>query len=255
MALNFGGRTAGNEPGALLAAERAIGQHAIALLGRDHRPELGQGIEGITDANGAGLHLQLRDELVIDRSLHKMARGADAGLPGADEGAERGVIDGAIDVVVVEHQHRRLAAKLQRLVREHFRGSSASGAAGLGAAGQHQLVDVGMLGEHPAGAMAQAQHDVEHAARQPRFGKDLRQLERRQRRIFRRFRHAHTTRGGHRGQRLAQDHQGMIERRAIGDDADRRAQGVIEVRSFDGNDGVAARQRQPCEVTKKVRQP
>ena len=47
----------------------------------------------------------------------------------------------------------------------------------------------------------------------------------------------------------------MIERRAIGDDADRRAQGVVKIRSFDGNDGVAARQRQPCEVTKKVRQP
>jgi len=32
-----------------------------------------------------------------------------------------------------------------------------------------------------------------------------------------------------RSERLAQDHQGMIERRAVGDDADRRPQRVVQI--------------------------
>ena len=47
----------------------------------------------------------------------------------------------------------------------------------------------------------------------------------------------------------------MIERRAVGDDPDRRAQGVVQVRAFDGDDGVASRQRQAREVAEEVRQP
>ena len=95
-----------------------------------------------------------------------MARGADAGLAGADERAERGVVDGAIDVEIIEHHHRRLAAELHGLVREHFCGGAAGDAAGLGAAGQHQLVDVAVFSQHLAGALAKAEDDVEHAGRQ-----------------------------------------------------------------------------------------
>ena len=47
----------------------------------------------------------------------------------------------------------------------------------------------------------------------------------------------------------------MIERRAVGDDADRRAQGVVQVGAFDGDHGVAARQRQPGKIAEEVRQP
>ena len=96
-----------------------------------------------------------------------MARGADTGLSGADKGAEGGIIDRLIDIEIVEHHHRRLAAELHGLVREDFRGSAAGDAAGFGAAGQHQLVDIGMLGEHLAGAVAKAEHDVENAGGNP----------------------------------------------------------------------------------------
>ena len=34
-----------------------------------------------------------------------------------------------------------------------------------------------MFGQHLAGALAEAEHDVEHAGRQARFGEDLRQLQ------------------------------------------------------------------------------
>ena len=41
------------------------------------------------------LALQLLHELVVDRGLHQMARRTDAGLTGADERAERGIVDRA----------------------------------------------------------------------------------------------------------------------------------------------------------------
>ncbi len=112
-----------------------------------------------------------------------------------------------------------------------------------------------MLGEHLAGALAKAEHDVEHAGRQPRLGEDLRQFQGRQRGIFRRFYDGDASARQHRRERLAHDHQGVIERRAIGDDADRRAQGVVQIGAFDGDHRVAARQRQSSKVPKKVRQP
>ena len=40
--------------------------------------------------------------------LHEDARAAHAGLPRADEGGERGAVDGAVDVEVVEEDHGAL---------------------------------------------------------------------------------------------------------------------------------------------------
>ena len=37
----------------------------------------------------------------------------------------------------------------------------------------------------------------------------------------------------------------MVERRAVGDDPDRRAQGVVEIRTFDRDHLIASRQRKP----------
>ena len=59
---------------------------------------------------------------------------------------------------------------------EHFCRRTAGDAAGLGAAGQHQLVDIGTFGQHLAGALAETEHDVEDAGRQAGLGEDLRQL-------------------------------------------------------------------------------
>ena len=70
MAGHLGRDAAGDQPRAVFMAEARIGQHAIALPRRDHRAELGRGIEGIADPDALGLRLQLFDELVIDRGLH-----------------------------------------------------------------------------------------------------------------------------------------------------------------------------------------
>src|SRR6476646_12241026 len=47
----------------------------------------------------------------------------------------------------------------------------------------------------------------------------------------------------------------MIERCAIGNDSDRRAQGIIQVRALDGDHRVAPRQREACEIAKEIWQP
>jgi hypothetical protein len=47
----------------------------------------------------------------------------------------------------------------------------------------------------------------------------------------------------------------MIERGAVGDDADRRAQGVIQVSAFDRDHGIAPRQRHAGKIAEEVRQP
>src|SRR5580704_13547303 len=47
----------------------------------------------------------------------------------------------------------------------------------------------------------------------------------------------------------------MIERRAIGDDADRRAQRVVQIGAFDRDHRIAPRQRKACEIAEEVRQP
>ena len=92
----------------------------------------------------------------------------------------------------------------------------------------------------------------------PAFGEDLREPQRRQRRIFRRLHHGDAAGREHRGERLAHDHQRVVEGRAVGDDADRRAQRIVQIiviARFDRDHGVAARQRQAGKIPEKIRQP
>ena len=47
----------------------------------------------------------------------------------------------------------------------------------------------------------------------------------------------------------------MVERRAIGHHADRRAQSVVQVRSLDRDHRIAPRQCKPGEIAEEIRQP
>ena len=98
---------------ALLAPELRIVQHPLLLFGGDDGAELNRRVSGIADAYGCGFCRQLFHEFVVYTLLHNVAAGADAGLAGTDEGTERRVIDSLINVEIVEHQNRRLAAEFQ----------------------------------------------------------------------------------------------------------------------------------------------
>src|SRR5581483_6807891 len=106
---------AGHQPRSFFDTEARVIEHAFLLLRRDHRTELYRGIAGIADAQPARFGREPIDELLVDALLHDMAARADARLPRADEGAERRVIHRLVDIKIVEHDHRRFSAELERL--------------------------------------------------------------------------------------------------------------------------------------------
>ncbi len=91
-------------------------------------------------------------------------------------------------------------------------------AAHLGGAGEGDLVHVRVLDERCAGA-AVARHDVEHAGRQPRLVRQLREAERRERRELRGLEH-HRVSGRERRRDLPRQHQQReVPRDDLADDA------------------------------------
>ena len=135
----------------------------------------------------SALHLvgDLRDELVVDRRLDVDALDGDAGLPAVLHRVVGRGVGRALEVGVGEHDHRVLAAELQRDGRERARGALHDLLAGRGRAGEHHhvdLVDQRLAGLAEAGrdlvdAVGQAAraHRLDH--RQRRERRDLRRLE------------------------------------------------------------------------------
>src|SRR5262245_29478446 len=154
---------AGNQPRTFGAPDLDELEYPLSLALRDERAHLRRLVERIANPNAFGFGGKLRDELIVDRPLYQMARGAHAGLSGADEGAERRIVDGLVEVEIVEHEHGRLATELERLVREVARDGRAGETPGLRAAGQRELVDARMMGQRLARGRAEAGHDVEYA--------------------------------------------------------------------------------------------
>ena len=111
-----------------------------------------------------------------------------------------------------------------------------------------------MPGERLAGAGTQAGDDIEHARRQTGFRENLGQAQRGQRRIFRRLDDGRASRRQHGTQAFAHDHQRMVERGRVADDADRGADRVVEIIAFHRNDRVAAGQGEAGVVTEEIRQ-
>ena len=94
-----------------------------------------------------------------------------------EEDAVDDAFDGLIDGRVFEHDVRGLATEFERELLLRARDRSGDGLADLGAAGEGNLVYVGMLHERRAG-FAGAGDDVHHARRQVCFLKNLRQTQR-----------------------------------------------------------------------------
>ena len=169
------------------------------------------------------------------------AVGAD--LTGAVEVRHHRDVGGAVEIGVGEDDQRRLAAQLHR----HFLQGGTAGrrhhlAAGLDAAGEGDLLDTGMLGQHGAHA-AVALDDVEDAVGQARFGVDLGQFQRAERCDFAGL-EDHRVAGGQSRSRLPQgDLDRVVPGADPGDDAQRLAPCIDEgggpqgdLLAFDGGD-------------------
>ena len=127
----------------------------------------------------------LADEVVVDRRLDVHALDRDAGLPAVLHRVEGGGVRRALEVGVGEHDHRVLAAELQRHRRERARGALHDLLAGRGRAGEHHHVDLvdqrltrlAEAGRDLVDALGQAAlaHRLDHQQRGQ--GRDLRRLE------------------------------------------------------------------------------
>ena len=73
----------------------------------------GHRVHGIAHAQLLGSLDELGDELVVERLVDEDPAGSRAHLAGVEEAAPEGALDGGVDVGIVEHDQRVVAAQLQ----------------------------------------------------------------------------------------------------------------------------------------------
>src|SRR5580692_3335876 len=137
----LGHAATGNQSGALIQTDLYKVEHALTLALGNHRTHLRGFREGVSYLDAACFRRQFLHELLVDRALDQMPGGTDAGLSGPDERAERRVVHGLVEIIIVESDDGRLAAEFERLMREIARRRRARQSSRFSSAGQHELVD------------------------------------------------------------------------------------------------------------------
>ncbi|MNZ63441.1 hypothetical protein D3C78_815870 [compost metagenome] len=171
----------------------------------DQRTLLGFTVQGAADAHGGNRFDELAGEGFVHAVLNEEAIYTNAGLPGVTELRGHGAFDRRIQIGVVEHDERRVAAQLQRDLFQGVGGLAHQQFAGAGRTGERQLAhDAGRL-QCAANRHGITGDDVEHTGRNPCLLGQHRQGESRQGGFFRRF-EDHRATGGQRRADLAGDH-------------------------------------------------
>ncbi|MNU75126.1 hypothetical protein D3C71_646470 [compost metagenome] len=146
-----------------------VGDVALSLGHR--RTHLGLGVERVADAKRRDLLGQQGDEAVVDAVLHDQAARRGAALSGGEEAAVQGDGHRPLQVGVVQHDQRVLAAHLQLHPRLTLhRPFGHAGADGL-RAGEADPVHARM-GDDGAADVAVADDHVDHALGQARLMQD-----------------------------------------------------------------------------------
>ena len=148
---------------AFLPADLEIAQVLVELLLVDHRADLGAGLERVVDLELLHAFDHPRDEAVVDGLGHDQARGRGAALPGLEEGAIDRAADRDVEIGVVQHHERVLAAHLELELGEARRAFLCDVPAGVDRAGEAHRGDVRRLEDRLADHRAAAHHQVEHA--------------------------------------------------------------------------------------------
>ena len=166
---------AGHQPGALGAGVEHQRCHALGRRAVDQRAQDRLALARVADGERLGLGGEALDEGVGDLLVDDDALGRHADLALVGEGAEGRGVDGLVEIGVVEHDQRRLAAQLQQ-----------HGLQVLGARLGDDLADARGAGEvdaphgrvrdqrvdHGAGVLGRVGHDVDHARREARLAED-----------------------------------------------------------------------------------
>ena len=194
------------------------------------RADLGARIERMADAQLGHALRQLGDEFVVDRALHQQParRGATLAVQAVDH--EHDGIERTVEVGVVEHDDRILAAQFQVHALQRGRALRHDQAAGGRFADEADGTDRIVLRERAAGGFTDAVDQIHDAGRQPGFEHDLGQQACGQRAPFGRFVH-HRAAGGQRRRDLpGRQHERRVPRRDHADRAERLAHRVVHVR-------------------------
>ena len=186
-----------------------IGVHAVVLFFADQRAHLGVAFERRTELDLLGLLGHRFDELLVDGFLHQDAAAGGADFALIDEDAEERAVDGGFEISIGEEDVGRLAAEFERDALHRIGGLFDDDLADGSAAGERDLVDVGMLHERSAAGFAEAGDDVDDARRQAAVGKMFREFERGERSLLGGFEDAGAA-GGDRGREFPRGHQQRI---------------------------------------------
>ena len=170
-----------SSPSAAPAAHQAL--DPLELDGRDDRADVGRLVERVADPELRHPRPQLRMERVGDPLGGEKPRARAAHLALVEPDRVDDALDGAVEVGVVEHDERRLAAEFEREQLAGSRRRLADLAPDLGRAGEGDLVDALVRDERRAGR-AVAGDDVDDARGQARLDADLGEGERGERRVL-----------------------------------------------------------------------
>src|SRR5208337_4139791 len=104
-------------------------------------------VQTVADSYLFGAGDEVIDKLGINTFLHDDATGRGAALSGGPERAPESTFDSEVDIGIVEHYHRILAAKLKRAALEAFGRRRAHNLADRRRPRERNGADCGMLGQ------------------------------------------------------------------------------------------------------------
>ncbi len=152
-------------------------------------------------------------------------------MPGILDAGANKERQGGVEIGVVEHDLRRLAAQFEGDRHHVFGGGLLHLFADADRAGEGDMVDARMRRERRSGLFAEPRHHVQRAPGQPGLGGEIGEGEGGKAGLFRRFQHAGIAHGKRRAHRAADDLHRVVPRDDVAGHPVRLAQGV---------DGIAA---------------
>ena len=175
LAGHVGYAAAGHHGGALLHRLAVVGQHLPAVLLADQGAVVGGRVIGPAKLHRLRPGLEGLHEALEDGPLHIHPLGAQAHLPGIEEGGAEDAVHRRVKVGVGKHDAGVLAAQLEVDALQRVGALFHDHAAGAAFTDEGDGLDGGMFGQRLAGFLADAVHGVEHAVGKARLFGELRQ--------------------------------------------------------------------------------
>ncbi|MCY1359625.1 hypothetical protein D9M69_462070 [compost metagenome] len=219
-------QAAGQQGGAFLDADADVAGDLVVVGLGDHRADLGLRVLRVADDQALGAGGELGDELVVHRFLDEDPAACGAALAVQGEDGEQRGVQGAVEVGVVEDQHRRLAAQLHGVLLQA--GGLHDLAAGGGAAGEGDRAHVRVTDQGVARGGAVTLHHVQHAFGDAGFQGQTAQFVGGQRRQLAHLQHGGVAQGQAGRGLPGGGHEGHVPRRHQAAHTHRLVEGVVE---------------------------